>query len=107
MPKIMNVTTLRVVCREARKLGVLNTLTAKEVDALVARTERKEDTIFVLKDFMLHEFGDAHPEMACIRCWLIWSSKETDEPLTFDVPMKRFEKLPDHTTLDKLDPVTK
>lgn len=107
MSKIMNVTTLRVVCREARKLGVLNTLTAQGVDALVARTERKEDTIFVLKDFMLHEFGDAHPEMACIRCWLVWSAKKADEPLIFDVPMKRFETLPEHTDIDKLAPVTK
>lgn len=107
MSKILNVATLRVVCREGVKMGVNHTFTPKQLDNLIAKTERKEDTIFVFKTVMLHEQGDRNTNKAAVRGWLVWSDKEEDEPYTLDIPLARYEKLPEHTDLDKLEKLAK
>jgi len=92
MAKVLNVQDLRTICREAKKKGIKHTLTMQQVDDLCDQTERGNETLFVLKQVMLH--GDRDPD---VRCWLVWSDQEEDEPITFDVPLALFDKLPEHT----------
>jgi len=107
MSKILNVATLRVACKEGRKLLLNNTLTDKQIDNLCSLTERKEDTIFLFKTVMLHEQGDRNTNKAAVRGWLVWSGEEKDEPIMLDIPLARYEKLPEHTDLGKLEELAK